>query len=201
MDEYDLIPKEAIPVAERRLSGPRSRGLIRRIGWPSIDGYGMAKRYEESDRRRWFVKCRACKKQQFLRFFERQAREGDEGGDGLPNMTSAHVDVMRAVIVCGKCGKTITGQMVAAGQWVAEFPDREARGYHVHRLLVPARELEAADPGEHEHRPVGDPVVLQPRPRGAVQPEGRSTVPSGDCGVAVGGWRVPPGAGGHGLLR
>ena len=60
MDEYDLIPKEAIPIAERRISAPTSRGLIRRIGWPSVDGYGMAARFDASDRRRWFVKCERC---------------------------------------------------------------------------------------------------------------------------------------------
>lgn len=143
MDEYDLIPKEAIPVAERRISSPLSRGLIRRIGWPSVDGYGMAKRFEESDRRRWFVKCPACKTQQFLRFFPRTARTEEEEGDMLPNAPSGYVDVATARLLCGKCDKPLSPETVAKGEWVAEFPNRDNRGYHMHRLMVPGARLGA----------------------------------------------------------
>ena len=141
MDEYDLIPKQAIPVAERRISAPTSRGLVRRIGWPSIDGYGIAQKYDESDRRRWFITCGACKEQQFLRFFKRRGGREDEENDGLPNATSAYVDTKEAVLRCGKCNKQIPPEAVEKGQWVAEFPGREARGYHIHRLLVPGARL------------------------------------------------------------
>lgn len=142
MDEYDLIPKEAIPVAERRLSGLTSRGLMRRIGWPSVEDFGIAKLYDESDRRRWFVKCPKCREQQFLRFFQRQAREHDEGGDGLPNATSGYVDLEDATLKCGKCHKRLTQETIAKGEWVAEFPSRDNRGYHAHRLIVPGARLE-----------------------------------------------------------
>jgi hypothetical protein len=169
MDEYDLIPKEAIPVAERRISAPTSRGLVRRIGWPSIDGYGIARKFDESDRRRWFVKCPKCREQQFLRFFKRRSggRDEEESGDGLPNATSAYVDVAEAKIRCGKCEKPLVPEVIAKGQWVAEFPSREERGYHVHRLLVPGARLKPlidasrlTDPWERQsfyNRDLGEP--------------------------------------------
>ena len=160
----------------------------------------MAKRFEESDRRRWFVKCPACKNQQFLRFFE-QAREGDEGGTGCRTSPSAYVDRERGAPRCGKCDKPITAGDGAKGEWVAEFPDRDARGYHVHRLLVPGANLrplirasKSTDPWEVQsfyNRDLGR----------AVLPEGRAALTPGDRGVAVGRRRVPPGAVGHGLLR
>lgn len=137
IDEYDLIPAGAIPVVERRISAPTSMGLIRRIGWPSIEDHGIARQYNLSDRRRWFVKCPACGEQQFLRFFPRRGAEGDEEGDGLPNATSAYVDREGELVRCGKCDKPLTPAAVRTGEWVAEFPERDSRGYHVHRLLVP----------------------------------------------------------------
>jgi len=143
IDEYDLIPAGAIPVVERRISAPTSMGLMRRIGWPSIDDYGIARQYNLSDRRRWFVKCPACCEQQFIRFFPRRSAEGDEEGDGLPNATSAYVDRQGELLSCGKCDKPLPPDTVRHGEWVAEFPARDARGYHVHRLLVPGVRLRA----------------------------------------------------------
>ena len=75
-DEYDLVPPASVAIAERRLSSPLSRGLLRRVGWPSVDGYGIARLYEESDGRRWFVKCAFCGTRQFLAFFRRSG-EGE----------------------------------------------------------------------------------------------------------------------------
>ena len=137
LDEYDLIPASAIPVVERRISAPTSMGLIRRIGWPSIDDYGIARQYNLSDRRRWFVKCPGCGEQQFLRFSSRRSSEGDEEGDGLPNATSAYVDCEDELLRCGKCEKPLPPDTIRTGEWVAEFPERDSRGYHVHRLLLP----------------------------------------------------------------
>jgi Phage terminase large subunit (GpA) len=137
LDEYDLIPPESIPVVERRIAAPTSLGLIRRIGWPSIDDFGIARQYSLSDRRRWFVKCPACREQQFLRFFPRRSAHGDEEGDGLPNATSAYVDQGDELLRCGRCDKPLPPDTIRTGQWVAEFPERASRGYHVHRLLMP----------------------------------------------------------------
>lgn len=167
IDEYDLIPREAVPVAERRLSAPTSLGLIRRIGWPTIDGFGIAKQYAQSDRRRWFVKCPSCREQQFLRFFHRRASSNEEAGDDLPNATSAYVDVTEAVLRCGRCDTPLEPETIARGEWVAEFPSRDLRGYHVHRLLAPGARLrplieasQALDPWEKQsfhNRDLGEP--------------------------------------------
>lgn len=138
LDEFDLIPETAIPIAMRRISSPMSLGLIRRIGWPSLDGYGIAREYDRSDRRRWFIKCPSCNTQQFIRFFNR--READN--DGLPDTVCAYVNTDIEKLVCGKCHKPMPPEAVAAGEWVAEHPDRDRRGYHVHRLMVPGVRLD-----------------------------------------------------------
>ena len=92
IDEYDLIPPGAIPIAERRLSAPTSLGLIRRIGWPTIDDYGIARPVQPLRPPPLVREVPRCRERQFIRFFRRRASEADEEGDGLPNATSAYVD-------------------------------------------------------------------------------------------------------------
>jgi len=67
-DEYDTLAHRNIPDAERRVTGPLSAGLIRRVGVPSIPDWGIAHLYDQSDQRRWHVKCAACGEWQVVGF-------------------------------------------------------------------------------------------------------------------------------------
>lgn len=118
-DEHNTLNQENIEDAERRITSPTSAGLIRRVGVPSVPGFGIAALYERSDQRRWHVRCEACTEWQFIDFF-------------------VNVDVARARIVCRGCRKPLD---VARGEWVAAFPDRDVRGYHVSRLIAPNADL------------------------------------------------------------
>lgn len=120
LDEYDMLAQENIPDAERRVSGPRSAGLIRRVGVPTVPGSGIAQLYEVSDRRQWHVKCEACNEWQTIDFFE-------------------NVDQVRMIRVCCRCTKPLD---MGKGEWVAEHPDRDTRGYHVTRLIAPSASIE-----------------------------------------------------------
>lgn len=112
LDEYDRLTPAHIPVVEKRITGSL-HGLIRRVGVPSYPEYGIAALYDDTDQRRWFVKC-GC---------------GEWQTPGWE-----HVDQERMLVVCVKCRKPLD---VAAGEWVPTFTDREVMGYHVPRLIVP----------------------------------------------------------------
>jgi hypothetical protein len=118
LDEYDTLRQENIPDAERRISGS-VHGMIRRVGVPSIPGYGIDLLYQKTDQRKWVVKCEACNEQQPLNFH-------------------SNVDLETAKLVCKECRKEINARN---GQWVATYPDRDVRGYHVPRLVVPGINL------------------------------------------------------------
>ncbi len=122
VDELDSAPQEAIEVSERRLSGLLSEGMIRKIGVPSVPGYGVAKAFEESDRRVWHVRCDACGEWNPIFGFE---------------AFEANVDVAQLRLVCRErdCRRPID---ISAGEWVPAFPDRDIRGYHLPRLLTPS---------------------------------------------------------------
>lgn len=121
IDEYDTCAAENLPDAERRLSGPLSKGLIRRLGVPSIPSWGISRAYDDSDQRRWHVKCGGCGEWQPITFFD-------------------NVDQNRCLVVCKECMRPLD---VRGGEWVATYPDRSVRGYHVTRLIAPTANIEA----------------------------------------------------------
>jgi hypothetical protein len=121
-DEYDTLDHANIPDAEMRVSSPLSPGLIRRIGVPSVPEWGISKMYDESDQRRWVVKCSHCGTFQTLEFFE-------------------NMDTERALRVCSKCRKPIE-EDIGRGEWVAKYNESgRSRGYHVSRLIVPGARM------------------------------------------------------------
>lgn len=122
LDEYDTLKHANIPDAERRISGS-NLGLIRRVGVPSIPDFGIAKLYEQSDKRQWHIRCGHCGDRQPIDFFD-------------------NVDKERLIRVCRSCRKSIE-EYLAAGEWVAEHPDRARRGYHLSRLVLPEMNLTA----------------------------------------------------------
>lgn len=132
LDEYDDLTEKNIPDAERRTSGSQY-GYWRRVGVPTTPGWGIDKLYAESDRRRWTVKCPKCGEWQHIVFAE-----------------NVDLKAEKPIIVCrnegcrkgekGKGGRTPLD--VRQGEWVAEYPDREKRGYHVSRLIAPTTNLE-----------------------------------------------------------
>ena len=126
LDEYDDLVQEHIPRAEKRLSGPKSRGLIRRIGVPRYTDLGIHEQYERSDKRQWLVKCRKCKAELPVHFYAQD------------KATHHYVDTERVALVCAKCSTKLQPEWVAEGRWVAEHPDRDYTGYHVSRLIVPS---------------------------------------------------------------
>jgi hypothetical protein len=122
-DEYDTSDMANLEGTERRVTGPQSSGLIRRIGVPSIPGFGISELYEKSDQRVWTAKCEACGEWNPIRGYE---------------SFEANVDVERLELVCRAhaCRRPID---VRRGEWVARYPDRGVRGYHIPKLLIPGR--------------------------------------------------------------
>src|SRR5581483_8762709 len=115
LEEYDRLNPDLIPDAERRLSASAD-GRILRFGTPSVPGFGISDQYEQSDQRRWHVRCTHCRERwQTIEFNE-------------------NFDLQTATIVCRGCRKPLD---VSAGRWVPTHPGRDVRGYHVSQLLVP----------------------------------------------------------------
>lgn len=179
LDEYDTLQQDNIPDAERRLSGSQI-GFIRRVGVPSTPNWGIDALYNESDMRRWLVKCGAC-------------------GEWQPMTFDDNVDQERLLRVCRKCRKPVD---VSTGEWVPEHPDRDVRGYHLPRLIVPDVNLKDIVKASKKTRPY-DVQVHYNKDRGeAYAPEeGRlSEAALQAAQSAGGGYTLQPGYQGANLV-
>lgn len=96
------------------------------ISTPGIQGISRTEYlWLKSDMRRYYVPCPHCGHRQHLEW------------SGL-----SYVKGSREVwYLCQGCGEQIhehhKPQMLAAGQWVAEHPERKMRGYHINALYYP----------------------------------------------------------------
>lgn len=138
LDEYDTLNQRYLPDAERRLSGVMSAGLIRRVGVPSLPEYGIAERYDESDRRKWLVRCPRCRETGEDQETKTELLVPDRRGGWQEISFWRNVDEENLAIVCQWCRKPID---VASGRWVAQQPEGELPGFHVSRLIVPGMPL------------------------------------------------------------
>jgi Phage terminase large subunit (GpA) len=130
LDEYDSLTQANIPDAERRITGS-CHPMIRRVGVPSVPGFGISKLYAESDQRKWHVRCNACREWQTIDFYD-------------------NVDQEALTIVCRRCRKPLD---VGTGEWVATYPDRSVKGYQISRLLVPGTDLARLVNASREREP------------------------------------------------
>jgi hypothetical protein len=122
-DEFDTSDQANLAASIYRVTGLVSAGLLRWLGVPSIPGYGISDKYEGTDQRTWTVKCWAC---------------GEWNPIGGFETYQANVDEENVRLVCrrGECRRDLD---VKRGEWVARYPDRGVRGYHIPKLVVPSR--------------------------------------------------------------
>ena len=118
LDEYDRLAQINIPVVENRISGPNSLGLMRRVGVPIVPNTGISKLWNETDRRRWFVRCPGCGERQYLTWVR-------------------NVDQERLERICGGCKAPLAPDTIREGEWVAEHPEADTPGFHINKLIVP----------------------------------------------------------------
>ncbi len=91
---------------------------------PSTDGYGVSKYWELSDQKHWFIRCGACKAEQYMDWPQSVNPDG--------------------WYQCKFCKSMITDDMRRNGRWVAKYKNREYSGYWIPLLIcpwVPASEI------------------------------------------------------------
>ena len=121
-DEPDLMDAEMIYMSKQRLK--RSRfGFESNFGSPTFPGYGIDLMYEDSDQRKWQIKCRSCGKHTCL-------------AESFPNSIIQKED--RWFRACNHCSTEI---FVSDGSWVAEYPDRREAGFWASGLLSSLADL------------------------------------------------------------
>ena len=143
-DEYDELDQGNVEQIERRISGAAAAGRlprVRRVGIPTIPGFGMDRNYKASDQRRWFVRCGACGHETWPTI--KCLRWRMPGSDEIFYQGHDYFDDPKEVgetwRVCVRCEEPID---VRRGEWRATR-ESATPGYHLPRLAVPHTDLKA----------------------------------------------------------
>lgn len=113
----------ALVLAEGRTNTFQGRRKIFLCSSPTIVGQSLIDdEYEASDQRQYYVPCPHCAHEQVLEIDQLL----DDG-----------------TYMCIGCGEVIEEaykpQMLAAGRWIAKYPDRPTPGFHINALYAPYR--------------------------------------------------------------
>lgn len=122
-DELDLMDPDMVYMSKQRLK----RSLFAHelnYASPTFPGYGIDAAYEESDQRKWQIKCGSCGKYTCL-------------GETFQNSIIKKDD--KWIRSCIHCHKEI---FVGDGKWVSEYPDRREAGFWVSGFLSPLADLD-----------------------------------------------------------
>ncbi len=119
LDELDEMRAETVETARKRLASS-SFGWTRAASTPGLPEAGINAQFLASDQRHYFLPCSQCGTQQRLTWDENLDRD-------------------QARVVCRACHHPL--DLTVDGEWVAAFPDRDIRGYHLSRLYFPQTDL------------------------------------------------------------
>jgi hypothetical protein len=95
------------------------------VGNPTTSAFGIDALYKTSDRKQWRIPCPHCGAKQSIGWFTHVVREISEG-EYEPRSPVLSV-------LCAKCERDM--DRLAPGEWVAEYPGRDASGYHISQLF------------------------------------------------------------------
>jgi hypothetical protein len=118
VEEYDECNQKNLPFAFRRLDHSTLKHRLL-ISNPTLPGAGIDALYEQSDQRRWHVRCAGCGQEQPLSF-DRNLIVGTQEAPAYWGCASCQAPLDRT-----------------QGRWVAAYPDRAVRGYHITQALSP----------------------------------------------------------------
>jgi hypothetical protein len=149
-DEYDYLHQANLAQAERRIAGAVSAGRtprIRRLGYPTLPGFGIDALYARSDRREWHVECPGCGDVQRLEWGANvrwRSRYDDEVHHHGHDEYADWRDVSDAWRACRRCGESleVDGHApIKEGRWIPLAAGSDLIGFHASRLIVPYTDL------------------------------------------------------------
>jgi hypothetical protein len=124
IDEVDQCDQRNLLMVPDRYAHSEYRTMWR-VGNPSTSGFGIDRLFKASDQKHWRIRCGHCGHSQELDWFKNVVREIEEGQFALRDESGG--------VLCAKCERGM--DRLSQGEWVAEYPGRDASGYHVSQLF------------------------------------------------------------------
>lgn len=134
IDEKDRCNQDNLLLVPDRLTASPYK-YMREISNPTIEGFGIDERYQQSTKGRWFIPCEHCGHSFTLDFFSHVVRQKSptewEALD--PNYKYKSKSKTDAHVYCPKCSKPVN--RLSKGEWIDEYPDREWKGLQISALF------------------------------------------------------------------
>ena len=131
-DEYDKCTLSNLLIAEQR-TGAAAKDRFIMVGNPTIAGFGIDARFEDSSKQFWMLKCTHCSKSQILDWWKHFIDRDDSGHYFLRDTECQGETGRDASAICQFCFKPI--DRLGKGEWVAEHPGNPIVGYHCDKLF------------------------------------------------------------------
>lgn len=129
LDEVDEMMQENIPLAWERTAG-QAEWEIYMLSTPTVEGHGISKYYEDTDKRHFFFKCPHCSRLIELKWPESFVLCGNSINDP---------DIHRSHIICHECKTPLRHEdkryFMADGIWVPSITaPMERAGYYLNQM-------------------------------------------------------------------
>lgn len=133
-DEVDEMEQKNIPLAMERMSGQMAEFQWMMLSTPTIPDYGIHKKFLEGTQEEFFFPCPHCNRQISFTYPDSIVVTADDHRDPR---------VMDSYLICTECKATINNDTkhiaLGKGKWVAQFPDRLIRSFHISQLYSSAK--------------------------------------------------------------
>lgn len=131
LDRFDLANYEK---ADDRLTASPYK-LKYEASNPTVEKFGINKRYRRSDMRELFIKCPHCQKWQRMNWFRNVVRQIDEGRYELLDSDWSRGDNRDIRMFCIGCWKPIN-RYTKQCSWVPRYPEiKDTHGYKIHQMM------------------------------------------------------------------
>lgn len=148
-DEVDLSNQGHLEQYASRLDASMHK-QHHRLSTPTIEGYGIHALYEQSDKKKWFIKCARCNREVFLVWDKH-----------------AHFSGTRTWYACEFCGKEFTPDIINSGRWIATGNTHsEISGYSISQMMTPfispdrlKQQMESMTPRNFYNLRMGEPYA------------------------------------------
>jgi hypothetical protein len=133
-------PWSAVDLARQRLSGQRWSWELH-LSTPTIPDHGIAAEFARSDQQHYHPRCPRCCRYVRLTWpeallWQRVPRGEEPAAPGQPRR-------YRVSFCCPRCrqpwDEAERRQAIRDGRWIADYPSRSLRGYHLSQLLSPTQ--------------------------------------------------------------
>ena len=126
-DEVNFSDQNILNKFRSRLGAETSMGWEYDFSTPTIPGYGISEIYQQSDQKRWYIRCPHCNKRQHIEF---ETHIVD-----IPRKSIK--DKQEYMYICPHCRNEIKHETIIQGEFIAERPEnKEFSGYHIDKTLT-----------------------------------------------------------------